>query len=189
MHLCDRCKEIQKTCCQQNIIITLTREDVRRITQATGISDFFEFKYYPDLSCLDVYAYDPNWKKYAFLPGNLKRQIKMNSHGDCIFLGDAGCMLTEDARPLMCRLYPYEYNEYGMIGVVLSEDTICPVRLIKTGENLAEMLEMPFEPLNQWRIMYYDELRTEYEERENNPTSLAERSGEPGTPNKRREPA
>ena len=84
---------------------------------------------------------------------------------DCIFLGNQGCVLASDIRPLMCRLYPYTYNEFGMIGLVLNEDLICPLHALQAGETVLDMLALPHTQADPWRKMYYAELRSEYLER------------------------
>jgi uncharacterized protein len=165
MLLCQRCIKYQKSCCN-GPNITLTLGDVSRITLASGQRDFVEFKVYSDLSFLEAYAYDPNWKEYTFSSGNRNRQMKMNTQGDCPFLGADGCTLSEDDRPLICRLYPYSYNEFGMIGLILNEDLFCPLHLLKAGETLPQMLEITSEQADRWRTMLYTELRAESLERE-----------------------
>jgi uncharacterized protein len=91
----------------------------------------------------------------------------MESKGDCTFLGENGCTLSEDVRPLMCRLYPYNYNEYGMIGLVLNDDLWCPIHALQPGETLPGMLYLDHDQAEQWRSQYYAELRADYYEREN----------------------
>jgi Fe-S-cluster containining protein len=168
MRLCMICKDIQKTCCQGNLKINLTLGDVRRITAASGRNDFFELKPALHLSANDKedYDYDPNWLRYITLPGSYYRLLKIGSNGNCVFLGDQGCVLNEDTRPLICRLYPYTYNETGMIGLVLTKHLWCPIHVVKEGENLTHMLEMSREQADLWRRMLYEELREDYEKRE-----------------------
>lgn len=162
MSLCMKCRDVQKTCCQDDPRIILTQGDVRRIRTFTGHSDFVIVKHYPDLSFLKLYEYDPNWKKYTVLPGNLRRQLRMDEQGACVFLSAGGCELPMNVRPLMCRLYPYNFNEYGIIGVYSGEDMVCPVRLLKEGVSLDQAVGMSYEQADSWRMAFYQELRAEW---------------------------
>ena len=40
--------------------------------------------------------------------------LKRQPDGDCTFLGEQGCVLPLETRPLICRLYPYDYSEQGI---------------------------------------------------------------------------
>lgn len=156
------------TCCQESPFVVITKGDVRRITEATGRNDFFAIKQYDDLSFMDTYKYDPNWHKYVVMPGNRFRVLQLENEGPCVFLHEDGCELPWEIRPLMCRIYPYNYNEFGIIGFYAHEDLWCPVPLLKKGETLSGTLNMTREQADRWRIMYYEELRADYEEREKN---------------------
>jgi Fe-S-cluster containining protein len=168
MRLCDTCKTVQKTCCQEGVKISLTQGDVQRIKAACGRDNFLELKACPPPVGKDFldYAYDPNWLHYIILPGYFNRLLKMNPDGNCVFLSENGCVLSEDTRPLICRLYPFGYNEYGLIGLILEDDFWCPIRLLELGENLIENLQITWEQAEQWRDMLYRELRAEYAERD-----------------------
>jgi uncharacterized protein len=143
--------------------------DFHRISQAIGTSDFVVFKHYSNISLIDTYdtVSDPNWVRYVTLPGNFIRLLKMDNTGNCVFLSDNGCGLSDDTRPLVCRLYPYNFNELRMLGLVKNEDMLCPLHLLQEGETLIDRLQMQEEQANQWRILFYDELRSEYNQREN----------------------
>jgi uncharacterized protein len=168
MRLCELCKDIQKTCCQNYIKAYLTLGDIERITAATGQRDFVELRPCPRLSAKERsdYDYDPNWLRFITLPGNYNRLLKKTRAGDCVFLSANGCMLTEEVRPLICRLYPYSYNEFGLIGLVVNEMIGCPIHLLGTGEDIFNNLHMPRIVADDWRVMLYNELRNEYSERD-----------------------
>ena len=55
------------------------------------------------------------------------------------FSGAVGCRLPLEMRPLVCRLYPYDYTADG-IQPELSPG--CPVELLTPGQGLIEALEM-----------------------------------------------
>jgi Fe-S-cluster containining protein len=168
MRLCELCKDIQKTCCQNYIKAYLTLGDIERISAASGRTDFVELRPCPRLSAQERsgYDYDPNWLCLITLPGNFNRLLKKNQNGDCVFLGANGCELAEEVRPLICRLYPYSYNEYGLIGLVVNDMIGCPTHLLGPGEEIFKNLHMPRIMADEWRVMLYAELRKEYSERD-----------------------
>jgi uncharacterized protein len=174
MRLCNRCKDIQETCCQGSII-PLTRGDIERITRASGTSDFFIYTpcLQPTPTDIQDYGYDPNWLQYTILKGSFHRLLKRDENKKCVFLSDHGCTLSEDTRPLICRLYPYSYNEFGMIGLVLNENLSCPLHLLKEGETPADVLEINSEEGECWRAQLYRELREEYNENQQRSEALA----------------
>jgi Fe-S-cluster containining protein len=154
---------VQKTCCEGDPWIILTLRDVERIAAHTGRSDFVVNKHYPDLSFMQRFAYDPNWQKYTVRPGNMRRQVRATEQGACHFLGAAGCELPTSVRPLVCRLFPYNYNEYGIIGIYSGADLMCPVHLLEDGISLARDLGVGMiEQVDAWRTTLYRELRAEW---------------------------
>lgn len=162
MWLCNRCMETKKTCCQERPRIVLTTGDVRRIRQAAGRDDFYKLEHWDDLSFLDNYRFDPNWRKYTVLPGNRRRTLAWKPDGECSLLGKEGCA-AGDAQPLLCRLYPYECNEFGLIGWLSPDDMWCPRHLIEKGQDLFTALRMNLDDLEQVRRQLYEELRAEHE--------------------------
>ena len=49
-------------------------------------------------------------------PSQVLAKNRVLFNGDCTFLGAAGCVLPEEVRPLVCRLYPFEYTHRGILG-------------------------------------------------------------------------
>lgn len=166
--LCVRCSKHQKTCCQSREIYT-TPGDRERIAAFTGRYDFFRFApASPDHLDQDD---DPAWGRYVFRPDGTRRVLQRQANGDCTFLGNAGCVLPLEVRPLVCRLYPYDYTEFG-IRSELQHD--CPVQLLEPQELVPEergqvhrdrsllvVLDMNREHAERWRSKLYRELRWE----------------------------
>lgn len=147
---------MQKTCCQRAEIL-VTSGDVARIRAHTQLKDFWELRAPADPAYLDDDADDPNWKRGTVRPDGLRRVLKRRTDGDCGFLGANGCILPEDVRPIVCRLYPWTYNERGLT----EEDSeYCPVgTLAPNGGSMLKVLAMDPSRGEAWRAQLYDELR------------------------------
>jgi uncharacterized protein len=145
-----------KTCCQTADIYT-TLGDVRRIEEFTGQSGFTEFRgpSNPDYADQDD---DPIWRDNVFRADGTRRVMKKKDNGDCTFLGSAGCVLPLEIRPLICRIYPFDYNAEG----ILSElSPGCPTELLRPGQTLIEALDMKLADAERWHRQLYAELPRE----------------------------
>lgn len=153
--LCARCAREQKTCCQINEIFVGVG-DKRRIAAHTGRDDFYRFAraegdFLPDDS-------DPPWRDLAFRGRRDRRVLVRRPDGDCTFLGPVGCTLPTEVRPLICRLYPYQYDHTA---VTAEQATYCPTRLLRRGETLLAALDMRRDDAERWRTQLYAELELE----------------------------
>ncbi|HEX5102563.1 MAG TPA: hypothetical protein VFV87_02050 [Pirellulaceae bacterium] len=154
--LCVRCARHQKNCCQvPQILVTLG--DVRRIEAETGQTEFYEFRLPDDPAYADQDD-DPIWRDNAFQPDGTRRVLKKQANGDCAFLGPRGCVLSIDARPLVCRLYPFDFTADG----ILDEPAPgCPLELLHPGQQLIPTLGMSRLEAQRWRAQLYEELQLE----------------------------
>jgi Fe-S-cluster containining protein len=154
--LCVRCARHMKTCCQTCDIFT-TRGDVARIEAHTGQTGFTEFRppKSPDYADQDD---DPLWRDNVFQADGTRRVLKKQASGDCTFLGSAGCTLPLEVRPLVCRIYPYDYTAEG-----IQDDLApgCPLELLAPGQGLIEALEMSRADAERWHEQLYAELQRE----------------------------
>jgi len=112
VHVCARCpKVLGVSCCEApegQALATLTRDDVRRISDETGLP---EAKFVVDewLTDEEARAYEEERPVFSgyFRRENRRRTLKVE-RGACTFLDrTTGCRLSETARPLACRLYPF----------------------------------------------------------------------------------
>jgi Fe-S-cluster containining protein len=84
--------------------------------------------------------------------------LKQQPNGDCVFLGGRGCTLSLEARPLVCRLYPYDFTEQR----ILAEPARgCPVELLLPNQRLFEVLELNQRDAVRWHQQLYQEIRME----------------------------
>jgi Fe-S-cluster containining protein len=141
--------------------ILVTRRDVLRIEAETKRSDFFEFRRPDDPTYLDQDD-DPIWRDNAFQPDGTRRVLKKQANGDCTFLGPAGCILSIEARPLVCRLYPFDYTAEGL-HIELAPG--CPLELLLPGQELIPTLGMDRAAAEVWRQQLYEELKHEHVDR------------------------
>lgn len=154
--LCARCACHQTTCCQDTDIY-LTQQDVARIEQHVGCSGFFEFRRPHDPVYLNEHD-DPIWMEKVFRPDGSRRVLKHQPGGDCVFLGARGCTLPAEVRPLVCRLYPYDYNAAGLKPEPASG---CPRDLLAPGQSVFEAVGASAEAARRWHAMLYQELQLE----------------------------
>lgn len=151
--LCARCSRVGKTCCQTTDIY-VTPGDVERIARVVGNMDFFEFRPPTDPRYLDQND-DPLWAAHVFKPGGLRRVLRRDPLLNCWFLGDRGCILSLDARPLICRLHPFVYTSNGL-DEELSRD--CPSSVLQPGMSIETELNLSRKTAEDWRSLLYAEI-------------------------------
>ena len=156
--LCVRCSRHMKTCCQTCEIFT-TPGDVQRIEQHIGRSDFYEFRQPANPLYADQDD-DPIWRDNVFEADGSRRVLRKQANGDCTFLGSAGCVLPLEVRPLVCRIYPFDYTADGLVDE-LSEG--CPLELLRPGQKLIEALDMNRVDAERWRSQLYAEIQLKKE--------------------------
>jgi len=157
--LCVRCARHTRTCCQTSEIYT-TPGDEQRIREFTGRGDFTEFRS-ADNGEYAEQDDDPVWRDCVFRSDGTRRVLKRQANGDCTFLGPQGCVLPLEIRPLICRLYPFDYTAEG-IKVELSQG--CPLELLPSGQGLIGALRMNIEDARRWHRQLYEEVQSEARE-------------------------
>ncbi len=154
--LCVRCARHMETCCQ-TCEVYVTLGDVDRIAAFTGRDDFHEFCPAGD----PIYTNhddDPTWMRHVFRADGTRRVLKREENGNCTFLGPHGCRLPLEVRPLVCRIYPYDYNEQGFKEHLTPG---CPLELVRRGLTLIDELGMNRADAERWRQQLYEEIRRE----------------------------
>ncbi len=169
LHICAACAQEDKTCCQ-TCEVYATPADVQRIAQYTGEADFTEFVV-PGAPVYYQFADDPIWKEAVFCDDGSRRILKRKENGDCRYLGSHGCQLPTEVRPLVCRLYPFDFNEQGIYDKLAKG---CPTHLLRSGQTLLQALDMNREKAECWHAQLYREVRQE-------PAYLAKQATHPET--------
>lgn len=101
---------------------------------------------------------DPIWLETVIQPDSTRRVLVRRDNGDCRYLSATGCILPATIRPLICRIYPYDYNENGLVERLASG---CPVQLLRNDETLLDSLGMQREEAERWHKQLYIEIREE----------------------------
>ncbi len=153
---CTRCAARNRTCCRDTDVF-ITCGDVERISACVGRRDFLEFRPPMDPRYLEQDD-DPLWREAVFQPDGTRRVVKRRAGGDCEFLTPSGCFLPREVRPLICRLYPWQFDERGM-HKGLAED--CPASCLGSFQRLGELFDVDIERVRVWHAQLYRELRLE----------------------------
>lgn len=156
--LCARCARYMRTCCQTSEVYA-SPADIRRVENHVGRSDFYEYRV-PTDPIYSKHDDDPIWPQLVFQPDGTRRVLKRQKDGSCTFLGDRGCVLPLEVRPLICRLYPFDFNEAGIKDALC---TGCPSELLRPGQTLIAALAMNRDEAEAWRKQLYQDIREEVE--------------------------
>lgn len=162
MRLCTKCARHERTCCQDTEIL-VTDGDIQRIRDHENRADFWEYRAPSDPEYLRENADDPNWLRYTARADGTRPVLKHMESRDCTFLTPKGCCLPIEIRPLVCRLYPYDYTEQNIIGTVPG----CPLSLLEKGQTVIEGVGVELEDAKRWRRQLYSELKNGHVSREN----------------------
>jgi Fe-S-cluster containining protein len=141
-----------RTCCQTTEIF-VTQGDVERIAHATGRDDFTTFRP-PENPAYADHGDDPAWRG-IFEADGTRRVLVRQDNDDCTFLGPRGCVLELETRPLVCRLYPFDYTADGL-RTELAEG--CPLELLIPGRGVLDELEMTPAQAKGWHQQLYAEI-------------------------------
>lgn len=145
-----------KTCCQTPEIY-VTPGDAERIGNHLGRRDFWHFRVPTDPVYLEEDD-DPVWQEHIFREDSSRRVLKKTADNDCSLLGPQGCTLPLEVRPLVCRLYPFDYDERGIRDELAGG---CPVELLRPGQQLLVALDMKINDARRWHKQLYEEIRVE----------------------------
>lgn len=156
--VCARCARLGPTCCERCEVV-VTDGDIARITIHAGRNDFWEFRAPTDPTYLDQDD-DPNWLAWTIEPDGTRRVLRRRESGACMFLSASGCSLPTEIRPLICRLYPYQFTEAGIDGIAEG----CPTQLIEPGRTIVDMIGMNLADGVRWHRQLYHELRARAEQ-------------------------
>ena len=161
MDICKQCSKRQLTCCQDSDIF-ITLGDIKRIskyildTHILSNTDFYEDREAGEayIKAVKDNPKDIIWNLVTI--NNGMRRVTKKNEGDCIFLSTTGCLLPLEIRPLVCRIYPFDFNQSG---VFISSNCACPLDLV--GNDPPAALEIKLEDAIRWHKMLYKELKDE----------------------------
>jgi Fe-S-cluster containining protein len=154
MNLCAKCAQHERTCCQRTEVY-VTPRDRHRIAAHTGRTDFWEYRVPVDPAYVAEDEADPIWHASTVRPDGTRAVLRHQDSGDCTFLTATGCMLPTAVRPLVCRLFPYDYTAQGLQGTVPG----CPLYLLTPGQTLLEGIGIHLDDAQRWHRQLYSELQ------------------------------
>ena len=97
---------------------------------------------------------DPTWALAFHMDGS-RPILRHRPNMDCVFLGAEGCVLPTETRPLVCRLYPRDYDERGLRGL----DNDCPTEaVVPEGMSITDLIGLDPERAERWRRQLYREI-------------------------------
>ena len=123
----------------------------------TGRDDFHQFRM-PDNPNYGDQDDDPVWRDHVFGQDGSRRVLKWVAGRNCVFLGEFGCQLPLEVRPLVCRLYPLEYTAAG---IEPEPAAGCPLQLVPLGVGLIDTLRMNLKDARRWHEQLYEEIKQE----------------------------
>ena len=149
---CALCADQGTSCCK-GYQIFLTPGDVHRISDFSHHSNFFIFESpIPEEIEPD---YDPSWLSRIISSTHLVRVLKRTGEKQCCWASENGCLLPPNRRPLICRLYPYTFNENCFLGI----DSNCPISKNRAWQSVLNEMNMPLFMAKQWLDLLYLEIR------------------------------
>jgi hypothetical protein len=166
MSKCIECAKLQITCCEDfRSEIGVTRGDIRRILEYTGRNDFYhlmpvleENKTILENPC-NIVKGSEKYVRYFFDDQGRRNVLKKNEKNGCCFLSPDGCSLPLNTRPIMCRLYPYHWDDYGNIEIT---GLGCPKSLFKDEQEMRAELCLPEIEAKKLIAVFYDEIMNQF---------------------------
>ncbi len=137
----------------------MSRNDEARIRRTIGDEAFTEYAPPADPDYLPDPALDPVWHRIFAADGGRRRILAHRPGGDCHFLTPTGCRLALEVRPMVCRLYPYDYDDRTIKGV---NGHFCPEPERDNPALLLAELTMNRDQAEAWRRELYRDIREEF---------------------------
>jgi len=149
---CAICASLGKSCCK-GYQIYLTPGDISRISDYLKLSDFYTVEP-PVLTDIEP-DYDPLWLPMIMSEDHQVRVLKRGADKQCCLATDSGCLLPLNRRPLICRLFPYDFKETCILGI----DASCPISKDRDWQTVLNRMDMTKAKANMWRDLLYEEIR------------------------------
>lgn len=159
MDICKKCSQIIRTCCEKPTVdVALTNADIERIATVTQLRDFYELRDVEGGSYSSPANYSKEEEIYImniFKKDGRRNVLKHKNNGKCVLLGDNGCIVSFDVRPLLCRIYPYDWNDNREIWL---NPTYCPKELFKDENEMVENIAVDLNTARELVDQLYNEI-------------------------------
>lgn len=124
--VCAACHQRGTGCCfladqDTENMFGLTKGEIELIQKASGLApqDFVVEDLASARFMAQALAIHPVFGQT--MPGGRRLRLRVLDTGHCCFLGEQGCVLPLEARPLYCRLYPFWFTSDGRLMVLGSK--------------------------------------------------------------------
>ena len=124
--VCARCGARGPTCCEltpgtEEVCFPVSDYERERIQEC--VPDLGGFALQPNTALfienlLRLFPDQRRTIRDVFPPGGMHYRLEVDKKGRCVFLGEQGCMIPQEARPLYCRLFPFWTAENGQITIL-----------------------------------------------------------------------
>lgn len=159
MSVCAQCAGRQKTCCERpDIQIALTPGDIQRLRDHCGHAEFFERKAVePEFRSHYVNpenhsSNDALYVKHLFDEQGRRPVLLKQADLSCLFVTPTGCSLPHSIKPLLCRIYPFDWNDQLDLWL---DSAYCPPELFASEADLiARISEGEAETRELIRLFY-----------------------------------
>ncbi len=148
---CATCASLGHSCCK-GYQIYLTSGDIVRISGFLKHSDFYTYEP-PILSDIEP-DYDTCWLPLIMSEGNRVRVLNRTDDKQCCLAFAMGCLLPLETRPLICRLFPYDFINHHILGI----DSSCPISKECNWQSILDGMEMTESKAQHWVDLLYEEI-------------------------------
>ncbi len=100
---------------------------------------------------------DPEWNPLILEPDGRRRILALKEDGNCLFLTEKGCKLPGDVRPLLCRIYPFDFKGPKITGICKG----CQISKCENWQEILEQSQMNLSTATGWVEKLYQEISQE----------------------------
>ena len=156
---CELCAEKSLTCCQLNpgqeefcfplsgLEVELLKKDLPKTDGCFVLmpnSDVFI------QTLTSLFPLKTEILQQRFPPGSSHLRLATDAEGKCVFLGERGCVLSDDHRPLLCRLFPFWVM--GKQFYIFAYEKCLPIRTAQSFPEILAAFGMTVETLEgKWK--------------------------------------
>ena len=122
-------------------VVGMTRGEARRIATACGrpMEEFcLEDEISPQFEA-HINLMHPVLNR--IMPGRRRLRLKVDENGACVFLGQDGCTLPREDRPLFCRLFPFWFTPDARLALLETGSCLAQREAASLDEVLARLGE------------------------------------------------
>lgn len=159
---CAVCARSQRTCCQSSEPFA-SIGDISRINlymhrnmKGSRVAPWWWWGWRePSQEYIEGMRADPQWATLLPMKSGLRRVVLSSDNGNCVFLKSTGCVLPMEVKPLVCRIYPWDFVAFKVTGL----SDFCAIEAKGNHRDMGEALGLTKEMAQEW----VEQLRSEME--------------------------